>query len=277
MTIHTCGRCGRLVEVDLHRCPDCGRIYPALFGWRRRLDSWFARDSSWAKSFALALVAIYLGTVLLGQKLSQVAPAGRGIFDSLSPGGEALWRCGAMIPELIRDGEWWRLFLANLLHVHPIHILFNLSSLLTLGGTIERLFGPARLTLVFVFAGAGGFLVSAFAPVATHWSAGSSSGIAALLGAMLAYGVRRKGDLGAQLRDEAIRWMIFLAIFGWLAPRVDNYAHFGGAAFGFLMALTFERRQFDTGRESDLARLGALAALALLVVCVGFAVSANFA
>lgn len=275
MTLHTCGRCGRLVEVDLRRCPDCGRAFPALFGLRRRLDQWFARDSSWSRSFSLALVAIYLGTVLLGQRLASGDPGHGGIFSALSPGGEALLRCGAMAPELVRDGEWWRLFLANLLHVHPIHILFNLSSLATLGGTIERLYGPARFTLIFVFAGAVGFLVSAFASDAVRLSAGSSSGIAALLGAMLSFGVRRRGNFGAELRDEAIRWLVFLAVFGLLAPRVDNYAHFGGAAAGFLMALTFERRQVETGRESDAARLGALASIALLVVCAGFAVEWN--
>lgn len=275
MTLHTCGRCGRLVEVDLRRCPDCGRILPALFGARRRLDLWFARDASWSKSFGLALVAIYLGTVLLGQQLAAGDPARGGLFAKLSPGGEALVRCGAMAPDLVHDGEWWRLFLANLLHVHPIHILFNISSLATLGGTIERLFGPARFTLVFVLAGAAGFLVSSYAPESVRLSAGSSSGIAALLGAMLAFGMRRRGNFGAELRDEAIRWLVFLAVFGLLAPRVDNYAHFGGAAAGFLMALTFERRQVDTGRESDLARIGALASIALLVACAGFAVAWN--
>jgi rhomboid protease GluP len=272
MTLHTCGRCGSLVEVEARRCHTCQRLFPALFGFRRTLDRWFSRDVSWAKSIVLFLALVYLASVVATQRFVESPRSGG--MSSLSPDVSILATAGAMIPWRIEAGEWWRLFLANLLHVNPIHLLFNLSSLATLGMTVERLFGPARLVLVFVFAGAVGFMASAFLGSAAI-SAGASSGIAALLGALLGYGLRRKGNVGAEVRDEAIRWLVLMAIFGLLAPRVDNFAHFGGALAGFVLALRFDLRRDQIGRESDAARLGALVALGVLVIATISAVHAG--
>jgi hypothetical protein len=51
-------------------------------------------------------------------------------------------------------------------------------------------------------------------------------------------------------------WAIFLAVFGFLMPRVDNLAHIGGFAFGFLAAKLF--LPYAERREGPLTQLGAL-------------------
>ena len=37
------------------------------------------------------------------------------------------------------------------------------------------------------------------------------------------------------LRGQIIRWLIYIAVFGFLFPGIDNFAHAGGLAAGFLL------------------------------------------
>jgi rhomboid protease GluP len=37
------------------------------------------------------------------------------------------------------------------------------------------------------------------------------------------------------LRSQIIRWLIYIAVWGLLFPGIDNFAHFGGLATGFLL------------------------------------------
>jgi rhomboid protease GluP len=265
MTLLTCGRCGDLVERGWTRCPRCGRLFPALFGQRRRLDRFFSRDHSFARSLGLLLGVVYLASVVLSPYLGYFGDEPpRDPLEKLSPGNASLHYFGALVPRLVADhGEWWRLVLAGFLHLHPIHLLFNLSALLSFGTTVERWLGPARFTVVFVYGSIAGFLASQAFDVA---GAGASAGICAFLGAMLAVGTRRGGTIGAEMRHDALRWLVFIALFGLLLEGINNHAHFGGAAGGFLVALAFDTKTLGSGRESDGARIAALAAFAITIV-----------
>ena len=53
---------------------------------------------------------------------------------------------------------------------------------------------------------------------------------------MIALGTRDRSAFGAALRRQYIQWMIYLVIFGLVIPNVDNAAHLGGFAGGFVVA-----------------------------------------
>ncbi len=271
MTVEICGRCRQLVAAGTRRCENCGRLFPTLFGQRRRLDAIFSRDYSWSKGLCLLLVLVYLAMVVASRFVHDFGFDRQAI--QISPGVQVLFYCGIVIPDLALQHEWWRLVLANFLHLNVLHIVFNASALLTLGRTVEMFFGPARFLLLFIVGGTLGFI---FAAEFDRGGAGASSGICALLGAILAFGIRRKGTLGEAVKQEATRWIVMTAIFGYLAGNVNNHAHFGGGLAGFLMAYTFDLRQQGFGTESDGARIGAIGSILLVLVCIGCAVVAGF-
>jgi len=97
-----------------------------------------------------------------------------------------------------------------------------------------------------VLGGAFGFLLSSLAGYTLYWmpvyflrgaglTIGASAPVFALLGALVRYG-RRSGS--SQIHGYALNYAILLGIFGLLpGAAVDNYAHLGGFAGGYLVAL----------------------------------------
>lgn len=260
MSAYTCGRCTALVDRDERRCPRCGRWFPALFGLRPALDRIFPRHADVTRPLTMALVAIYLLNVLVSLQLKDHDGT---LFGRLAPGPDALILFGATHPVFVQGaGQWWRVITANFLHAHLIHILFNASALLQLGRLMERMFGPARFTILFVVGGAVGFTASV---LQDNFSIGASAAICAFIGAVFGYGKRRGGTIGADMRSQAIRWIISIALFGLLPMKIDNYAHFGGIAAGIGLGLLFDPRVADRGRESDGARIVALICIAVVI------------
>ncbi|MFH0943664.1 MAG: rhomboid family intramembrane serine protease [Planctomycetota bacterium] len=267
MAASVCGRCGALVKKSQKRCGNCGRQYPALFGLRPILDRIFPLRARFTMPLVMALVVIYLVTVLVSRKLGDIPGGG---LNAFSPGGDTLVNYfGAYyLAPILGRGEWWRLVTACFLHGSVMHILFNGYALYQLGPLIEAVYGPARFTVLFVLTGIGGYLASL--PFVSL-SVGASGALFGLIGAAIAFGKRRGGTHGKMLRDVAIRWLVYGLAFGFLVPGINNYAHAGGALSGFGIAWFFDIYQVQRGRESDSARIGALACLLVVLVSVGFA------
>lgn len=266
MTIHTCGRCGCLVEAKSRRCPQCGRLFPSLFGLRPVLNRMFDPDRPIAKPLVLFLVVIYLVTVLVAQRRGDAAGPGLGRF---SPGGRTLILVGAYFRPLVESGQWWRLVTACFLHAGPLHILFNGWALYQLGTLVSTAYGNARFLVVFLLSGVTGYLASL--PF-VDLSVGASGAICGLLGAALTYGLRRGGSYGEYLKGAMIQWLVLILVYGLLVPGVNNYAHLGGAAGGFAVAWLFQTDHYAPRRESDGVRLLALFCGAVTLVCFVFAV-----
>jgi rhomboid protease GluP len=87
---------------------------------------------------------------------------------------------------------------------------------------------------------------------------GASAPIFGLLGAVVYYG-RRTGSSMAS--SQAWSWAIPLFIFGLILPGIDNYAHAGGFAGGYLAG-----RLLDPLRRESIDHM--LAAVACLVLSV---------
>jgi len=70
------------------------------------------------------------------------------------------------------------------------------------------------------------------------------------------------------LRSQLINWLVYIAVFGLLMPGIDNFAHFGGFACGFLLGRVLPGRKPADAAEQNLAQALGWAA--------GFAVAASF-
>jgi rhomboid protease GluP len=131
-------------------------------------------------------------------------------------------------------GQWWRLVTAGFLHGGLLHILMNSWVLFDLGAQVEAIYGASRMWVIYFLGTVAGFYASAvFSP---HISIGASAGLCGLIGAMIALGVRHRNPAGNAIRGMYIRWAIYTLIWGLLFPAVDNYAHIGGMAAGFVVA-----------------------------------------
>src|SRR4029434_10073849 len=92
---------------------------------------------------------------------------------------------------------WWTLLTAIFLHGGLLHIFFNVMWIRNLGPAVEDAYGPARAFVIFMIAGAIGFLVSNL--VTNHPSVGASGSIFGLLAALIVYTRRHHHPMHGQL------------------------------------------------------------------------------
>ena len=131
-------------------------------------------------------------------------------------------------------GRWWTLLTAIYLHGGLLHLLFNLLWVNQLGPGVEELYGRSRLILIFTAAGVLGFVVSN--GVGVPFTIGASGAIFGLLGAMVCYGKGRGGTFGVAILRQYGQWALVLFVLGFLMVGVNNFAHAGGFAGGYLVA-----------------------------------------
>lgn len=165
--------------------------------------------------------------------------------------GDRAIELGANYGPAIQAGEYWRLVTSMFLHGGLLHLALNAWALYQLGALFELLVGSPRMLLVYFATGIAGSLVSAwFSKVP---SVGASGAIFGLLGALIAFLVRRRGALtpqGKAILMQLLFWAGVNVVFGFSDPQIDNSAHLGGCAAGLLLGLTLpERRQLAPAPE----------------------------
>lgn len=184
---------------------------------------------------------------------------GAGLY---SPDPRLLIRFGALFEPLVYQGELWRLLSCQFVHVGLMHLGFNMYVLFALGRDLEMIYGHAPYLWIYLFSGVGGALASLAAHPIT-FSAGASGAIFGLAGSALAFHLRLKNPvlktMFARWRNSLLTFIGYNAIFGFIIPGIDNFAHFGGLVSGFLMALMVAAPE-GTASEAWL-RLGAGVAL----------------
>src|SRR6185436_19155593 len=128
---------------------------------------------------------------------------------------------------------------------------------------VVDLYGPARAWVIFVVAGIGGFAVSILASPRVP-TIGASGSIFGLLAALIVYG-RRTGQHAVTQQLWVSAAMMFA--FGFFMSSVNNWAHAGGFAGGFVAAeaLSFSGRRASRWLMA-LAWGSAFAVLAAFVV-----------
>ena len=232
-----CTSCGVLVGVNDDRCYNCGRRNPGLWGFAPMLRS-LGQD--------LGFVPFVIGTCATIYVLTLIASRGNigmGGFAFFSPSPQALFLFGASgtVP-VFRAGRWWTVLSAAWLHAGVLHILFNMMAVRQLAPATADLYGPGRMVVIYTAGAVVGFALSSFAGAylppllflrGGSFTVGASASIAGLIGAMLAYGHRTGSSMA---RSQATSYILMLLLYGFMLPGIDNYAHAGGLAGGYLAA-----------------------------------------
>ena len=253
-----CPHCNKLIGINEPTCPFCGAWRPGLFGWTPVLRRVVGQHLDLISLISITCVVLYTVALLLQPEAITDL---RGVLSLLSPGTRALYQLGMTGGVAWRLGWWWTLFTAIYLHGSLLHIFFNLMWIRNLGPVATEVYGPARAFVLFNVAGATGFLVSNLTTGVP--TIGASGSVFGLLAALIVYGRRRGSSL---MTTQVWQWAIILFVLGILMPAVNNWAHAGGFAGGWVAA---QAMQFsDETRESTWILLTALALIGLTAVGV---------
>jgi rhomboid protease GluP len=261
-----CPSCGTLVGATATHCHQCGaNLAFSLAGASRSLGKLLPGSSPATYAILTLSCVVYVVTLLATIRRGGFAGAGgglSGIFNLGGIAGDVLQVGGASLPWPVDLREPWRLVVAIFLHGSLLHIGFNMWVLMDIGPTLEELYGSARYFFLYVVTGVGGYIVSS---LFWNFSVGGSGALLGLIGALLAITMGRRAVGMQMLRSQLIRWLIYIAIWGLLFRGIDNYAHAGGLATGFILGKIMGDRPPVTPAERKGAyALGWVAGLAVL-------------
>jgi rhomboid protease GluP len=240
-----CVSCGYLVGVNDETCYNCGRRNPGLWGFAPALRT-LGHDLGFVPFVTGLCVVVYAASLLTTGGLIS---SGGGIFGLLAPSAYSLLIFGASgVSPVFQYHRWWTVLSACWLHANLLHIIFNLLWIRQLAPAVGELYGAGRMVIIYVIAGVLGFVLSsvagatlAFLPIPFLQPAaitvGASGAIMGLMGALVYYG-RRTGS--SAVSSAAWSWAIPVFIFGLIMPGIDNYAHIGGFAGGYLAGMMLD-------------------------------------
>lgn len=152
----------------------------------------------------------------------------------------------AFTPYILKNGEYYRLFTCMFLHFGVYHLFFNMLLLVYIGDSLERLVGKFKYLIIYIIGGLAGNLLSLWIDMHTDVnavSAGASGAIFAVVGALIWIVLRNKGNLEEYSIQRLLLMTILTVADGFTMGGVDNFAHIGGLAAGFLLAVLLYRKK----------------------------------
>ena len=161
-------------------------------------------------------------------------------FGGNTESGRYLLEHGAMYaPYILTDGQYYRLFTSMFLHFGLQHLVYNMLLLLFLGDMLEQAYGKVRYLLIYLLGGLAGNLLSLW----ISWrsqdyavSAGASGAVFAVIGGLLFLVIKKKGRVPGVSAKRLFLMAALSVLEGFTQAGIDNYAHIGGIAGGFLLA-----------------------------------------
>ena len=254
-----CANCGMLVGISEPSCPHCGAWRPGLFGFAPALQRLVGNRLDLVSLIMMTCITLYAVALLLQP---EALLSGGGLLSFLSPGTRALYQLGMTGGAAWNLGWWWTLLTANYLHGGLLHIFFNMMWVRNLAPTATEVYGPARTFVLFNISGAAGFYISNV--VSGVPTIGASAGVFGLLAALIVYG-RRRGT--SMMTAQLWQWALILGFFGLIMPGINNWAHAGGFAGGWIAGQLLGLS--DEHRESTAIIVTALLLIGLTAVGIG--------
>jgi len=269
-----CPRCRKLISRSEPACPYCGISHPASWWRQASAVRYYLQPGYIIRSLITVNIFLFALSVLLSPSAIRLT---MNPFALLSPSNQMLLLLGATgtIP-IDRFHHWWSLLSAGYLHGGILHIFFNLMVLNQLAPFIVQEYGLSRMIIIYTLGGIAGFYVSYLAGV--PFTIGASAGLFALIGAILYYARSRGGAYGQMLLKSIGGWVIGLFVFGLVFPGINKWAHGGGLAGGFALALGlgYREKKKETAFHRTLANCCVVATLLVLAWAVASALMFRF-
>jgi len=257
-----CPYCRKLISRDEKQCPYCNM--PILAA--RWLEARSVMNISNKIDPLKAVIGVTLFYFLASLFFSALENGGSLGF-MLMPSQNSLWHLGASGSAPINLHRYWTLINASFLHGGALHIAFNMLALWQIGGFILNCYGISRFLLIYILSGVLGFYVSHLVNI--PFTIGASASVCGLIGAIIYYGKTRGGFYGGMIYKQALGWVIGIAIFGFIVPGINNWAHGGGLFAGIILGKLLGYN--ETSSESWWHRYTAisLVLLTLMALCWG--------
>lgn len=191
----------------------------------------------------------------------------------LQPETADLFRWGASSASaVVRDGEYWRLITATLLHGGLVHLALNMWALWVAGTQVCRWFGNGQFLLIYGGSALLGSALGLHFAAQQSVSVGASGAVFGVMGALLAGVVQHRHRVPRAvvvhlLASQGFFVLISLAL-GFTRPGIDNAAHVGGLLAGATMAWLLVELVDDQAGAAQRRRRRWLAT-AMVVLAVG--------
>lgn len=162
-------------------------------------------------------------------------------MSPMQPDTADLFRWGAgSASAVVRDGEFWRLITATVLHGGLMHLALNMYALWVAGTQVTRWFGNGQFLLIYWASALAGSALSLHFSAQQAVSVGASGAVFGVLGAVLAAVVQHRERVPKAVVTQLLTSQgLFVAISlgqGFVREGIDNAAHIGGLLAGAGMA-----------------------------------------
>lgn len=156
---------------------------------------------------------------------------------------ETLYSLGALVPEEVFLGEWWRLLSANFLHFGWLHFSTNMLGLYFLGRFVELSLGSLRYTIAYLFSGIGAMFAFSLLSIqlgeTEQLLVGASAAIMGLIGVMAAMFWQDWRKENSPLAARRLRLLVSIIglqfIFDFINPQISFLSHVLGLIVGFIL------------------------------------------
>ncbi len=146
---------------------------------------------------------------------------------------------GANSAYLVKNGEYFRLFTYQFIHIGWLHLIMNLLALKFFGPPVETLAGWPLFIGIYFFCGISGGAAAVYA--GQPLSAGASAAVLGLLSVSMVFELFKVNGSESLKRRNNFSTLVFLLIInliiGAVEQAVDNSAHLGGLVAGALIGL----------------------------------------
>src|SRR4051812_8839791 len=255
-----CSRCGTEMtgfsfgdQRDI--CEECARKQRELEAPRRQTAIW--QQAPVTTGIIAICVLVYVAM-----------SASSGNF--VNPGPEIIFRWGGTGPEILLQGQWWRLVTAVFVHIGIVHIASNMYVFWGLGMIAERLLGRWNFLATYLLTGIAGNVLSLLLKpnIVGAGASGAIFGLAGVLIAVLQFGrLTVPNERLKPLKQQVVRLAFINLVIGAIVPAINNVAHLGGLIYGLLLGLLFAwSTRFDSEARLKFQAIGLAAAALLLAV-----------
>lgn len=224
-----------VIPEEVARKPENSRCYSETV----KIFPFIKRDFTIRELFSAKTLSFFLFLFDLSLYLLLVSLYSENSFEIPA---KTLVKFGAKHRQKVKDGEIWRLFSANFLHLDAIHLFSNMYVQIMFGALLEKFIGTWQFLFIYVSSGAIGFLASCvFSNAISVGASAAIFGCFAMYPAFLLRNyreIRKFPYLKCCLLTFIAAFIVINAVFEFFYwDLLDHGAHFFGYFNGFLLGV----------------------------------------
>lgn len=156
-----------------------------------------------------------------------------------------LYNLGALVPQRVLAGEWWRLFTATGLHFGWLHLTMNMVGLYYFGRVVEFILGVYKYLFVYLTTGIGAMLTVTLMYVLGYsrenFVVGASGSVMGLVGVSVAIFLRdwlkNRASIASKKLQSFLLIILLQTVFDLTTPEISFVTHVSGTIIGFLLGM----------------------------------------